>query len=565
MFKKTLISLAVASSVGLTGCLEGGNTGANANPDYNISQSDAQAEFLAQFEGKVWPVFDPFPAVSDLPVPNDLIFGSVGDGTFEVADTSPPVTTALNNLSGASTVAPIDIKMSGRIEATSLKGPDLQAIAALLKGSTDPQLVQRVLAQNVFLVELEYASGAPLQALQASEKPTAAPFLDFEVKVKELNDSRLGPTDFIRIIPTKPLNPNKRYVAVVLNNILDADGEQITNSPAYANIKDETEVLGASALKSVRTLINSLWEPIATNVGTGFQKTFNPAAPGVGTDDIALTYSFTTSNDEQVLKYMANPAFWAGDQVLAAAKLRVTKKVTGAALFFANQQDPENNVAPGSAFDLNDDDAVTVADFDRDSDGAITPADFILADRDGDSTITPADFQAALAPNSQQPFGFVDLQEAVDQAEISAVLGNPALASCDSEPYQIPVPDVGMVPVESQSFCVGTLIKGSLAQSGINLPSPSSAGEDGIVADFTTAESAPQLSALLGSITGSDNVNVVQGSITLPYYLGLPTGSLSADKDILTGSFWKADSTLAVQLNGFLKAAGLDPLPRKER
>ena len=85
MFKKTLISLAVASSVGLTGCFDSGETGANANPDYQITNPD--------FTGKTWPIFNPI--TSELPIPNDLIFDSEqGDGTFGVGDTSPPVTTA---------------------------------------------------------------------------------------------------------------------------------------------------------------------------------------------------------------------------------------------------------------------------------------------------------------------------------------------------------------------------------------------------------------------------------------------------------------------------------------
>ena len=100
MFKKTLISLAVASSLGLTGCFESGETGANANPDYKISNPD--------IDGKTWPLFNP--VTGELPIPNDLIFQgddleTVGvneaDGTFSVANTKPPVTAALNRLSGA--------------------------------------------------------------------------------------------------------------------------------------------------------------------------------------------------------------------------------------------------------------------------------------------------------------------------------------------------------------------------------------------------------------------------------------------------------------------------------
>src|SRR5690554_7958352 len=88
MFKKTLISLAVASSLGLTGCFDSGSDTKNANPDPKYTDP--------AIDGKTWPIFNP--ATSQLPLPNDLIFdGEQGDGTFGVADSTPPVTTALRS------------------------------------------------------------------------------------------------------------------------------------------------------------------------------------------------------------------------------------------------------------------------------------------------------------------------------------------------------------------------------------------------------------------------------------------------------------------------------------
>lgn len=149
MFRKTLISLAVASSLGLTGCLDSGDTGANANPDYPISNPD--------YEGKTWPQFNP--VTGELPIPNDLIFDSVaGDGTFRVTDTTPPVTTALNGLSGASTVAPPVVRFNGQID------PDSVDARAFIMNQGVPVPNPN---QNVFLIELEYASGDPVRALSA--------------------------------------------------------------------------------------------------------------------------------------------------------------------------------------------------------------------------------------------------------------------------------------------------------------------------------------------------------------------------------------------------------------
>lgn len=272
MFKKTLISLAVASSLGLTGCFDSANSGGNANPEYKINNP--------AIDGKTWPLFNPL--LAQLPIPNDLIFDSEqGDGTFGVADSSPPVTTALNELSGASTVAPAVIQFNGQI---------------------DPGTV--VYGETVFLLELEYASGDPLQGLSIGEPPTVLGAAPARADVETLDG-----TSAIRILPLQPLNPRKRYVAVVTKDITDINGENIIASPSYGNLTDEEQPLGNAALAPVRTLINSLWEPIAG------------AALGITDDNIAVSYSFTTSNDEKVLQYIAEPAAWFSDQIETFVKV----------------------------------------------------------------------------------------------------------------------------------------------------------------------------------------------------------------------------------------------------
>src|SRR5690606_9610178 len=141
--------------------------------------------------------------------------------------------------------------------------------------------------QSVFLIELDYASGVPLQVLTTTrETPTipaateigtllaemkggdnsAAPTLmgmqakpDYEASVIQLSGQ-----DFTRITPLKPLNPNTRYVVVVTNDIKDVNGQPILQSSAYETITGDG-ALGNDALAELRTLMNGLWEPIATN------------------------------------------------------------------------------------------------------------------------------------------------------------------------------------------------------------------------------------------------------------------------------------------------------------
>ncbi|MDX1635498.1 MAG: Ig-like domain-containing protein, partial [Marinobacter sp.] len=295
MLKKTLISLAVASSVGLTGCLGGDSVGKNANPQYNINNPE--------IDGKTWPIFNP--VTSELPIPNDLIFDSVAkDGTFRVADTSPPVTTALNSLSGASTVAPAVVRFNGQIDPATVAAN-----------------------QTVFLIELSYASGDPVQALNISEPPTLelavtgpAGLPKFRADVETLDG-----TSAIRILPLEPLDPRKRYVVAVTKGIQDINGEAIIQSPSYNNLTDETQPLGSSGLAPVRTLINKLWEPISAAY-------FGAVGAELSADDIALTYSFTTSNDEKVLQYIAEPAAWFSDQIETLIKVSVARSaITGGA------------------------------------------------------------------------------------------------------------------------------------------------------------------------------------------------------------------------------------------
>ena len=319
MFKKTLISLAVASSVGLTGCFDSAGSGSsNADPDYKINNPD--------FSGKTWPIFNPLS--SELPLPNDLIFDSEqGDGTFGVPDSVPPVTTALNELSGASTVAPAVIRFNGLI---------------------DPDTV--TYGETVFLIELAYASGDPVRGLSAQEPPTVAGVAAARADVETLSG-----TSAIRILPLTPLKPQTRYIAVATKGINDINGDAISPSPSYINLTDAEQPVGNSLLSPVKALINGLWEPSAE----GF---FAVAGNGLTADDIALSYSFTTSPDEKVLQYIAEPAAWFRDQVTSfvASSAASAALAGGASDYTAVKDAVDNALAAYPLIPLEDGD--TIAD-----------------------------------------------------------------------------------------------------------------------------------------------------------------------------------------------------------
>ena len=78
-----------------------------------------------------------------------------------------PVIGALNSISGASTNAPIDIEMSGSVDASSI-----DARSVVLADPNDPTSLIPNPNQNVFLIKLAYASGDPVQGLSNQEPPT---------------------------------------------------------------------------------------------------------------------------------------------------------------------------------------------------------------------------------------------------------------------------------------------------------------------------------------------------------------------------------------------------------
>ncbi len=489
MYKKTLLSLAIASTLTLTGCLDSGKDGKNGDPDYKITNPVT--------DGKVFPVFNP--VTSALPIPNDLIFDSEqADGTFGVTpDPTNPAITALNELSGASLVAPIDIQMSGFIDASTVNATEV----IISDGKPIPNP-----AQTVFLLELEYASGDPLTGLSGKEVPTvwnavrfgAASFASspgaetgaaatiyssdgnpatgaaeagadlvalatapaYEAKVQEFDG-----TSFIRIHPMKPLDPRKRYVVVISDGVKDAQGESVIQSTSYANITDETQALGSASLQPVRDIMNGLWEKTAEGYFSSVANLVRPTAP-LSADNIAMSYSFMTSEDHAVSYYIAQPAFWVEDRL----------------------EDSVKNAAVQEAL-------------------AAGGTDFTAM-----YTATQTAYMTWL-PSSL----------------------NPALAGCDAAPAG-----------ESRFTCASTNLVAALEAGTlgvtVNFPDP-----EAVTTTFGTPKDAVATSALIGA-TGvpAGLVSVVEGTMTIPYYLGVPNGS---DGSPLSTSNWVADDALATQLN----------------
>ncbi len=489
MLKKTLLSVAVASSIALTGCLDDAETGNNSQINYEISNPN--------FSGQTYPVFNP--VTSKLPLPNDLIIeATAGDGTYKVSDTSPPVTTALNKLSGASTVAPIDIQMSGPVDAATVDG---RAFLVTTDAEGKPSVIPNP-TQNVFLIELDYASEEPLTALSAGEKPTipvavtaakaaagdAASGAElyalatnpvYEASVVDLNDG----TSLIRINPLKPLNPRKRYIVAVTKEVKDVSGLPLVASPSYQTLTltlDDGSYgpVGNNALAPIQKLINAFWEPVAATY-FGLNNTVRAATglPALTMDSIALSYSLTTSNDKAVLGYMAEPNTWFTNTLRTAVTTGARKAHLAAGL--------ENSY-----------DAIKAT-----VDGAI-------------ATWPNEETQAALGAAYQYC------------ASVGATAGVPAMT------------------------CLGSVISKSYEDSGLITTRPKSRD-----ITFSGSTDAAQVSALMAAIGVSPGqVTVAMGSMKIPYYLGMPTGE---DGSAIQANMFTANSTLAGIMNTQFGGIGL--------
>jgi len=493
MYKKTLLSLAIASTLTLTGCLEN-----DKNEDENIGAdtnglTQQEKDDLAAAAG-TYPIWNP--AISALPIPNDLIFDKVaGDGTFSVPDTSPPVTTAINSLSGASTTAPIDIAMSSLIDSSTLNSA---AIADLGLGPNPNPL------QNVFLLELTYASGSPLQGLSAQEPPTIIPPTGVDYTATEII---LDGTSYIRINPIKPLKPNTRYVVAITNEIKDStvDNAPIQASPSYKHITGSDPLL-ADSLIPVRALTNGLWEKIAVNyfdLATNQVRT-HPAVglPALTADNIALSYSFTTSGDEKVLNYIADPAQWFDDQITTFVGVSTATAVVGGAL------------------DVNMDGTVDYTDV------SLSVAGALAAFPANPSDPTDTTISDALAP----------LEAAFPLFGCTGVTAGPTYITC-----------------------IGTALANLPSTSGgfaDLLPTPQGVT---VTFDDVNTQDIYEVSSLTASLMTASavppgTVNVTQGTLTIPYYLSPSSGTNGIP--LITDS-WEADDTLATAINSTFAALGL--------
>ena len=286
MFKKTLISLAVASSLGLTGCLSGSDDGGNANPDYKIEDTTIDRSLVR-------PVYNPNPLAGKetaFPINADLILllGASQSANYDFTGLSTgdtPADDAVNRLSGFSTSGAFSLKFDGSLNPASVAAGATVFLLPLNVNDAVEDLAGALPNTNPTSVDLSN----PIDMATFAQ-------LKYRADVESLDD---GSNNAIRIVPLEPLPEGRKFLVVVTNDIVGANGKPIARSTQDIALGDGT--LGNPALESVKGILQ---------LGDGLANGFLAKLPVDNTPKSALAYTFTTNSDTDVLKaLMAPPAF----------------------------------------------------------------------------------------------------------------------------------------------------------------------------------------------------------------------------------------------------------------
>lgn len=288
MVKKTLLSMAIAAAVvSLAGC----NVSSTDKYDNNVDLTPATAGQAGSTPSSFSPIFSA--ANSQVPLAIDILFADAGDsdGTANTADSTPPVTTAINKLDGFSTVAPIYIEFNSEIDADTVVAGKTVFLVKLANSvdnsSIDALDIDTILAAN--------------PANPFSPKPITP--ADYEARAIDMNG-----TPAIQVLLKKPLEAKTKYLVVVTSGVKSRGGLNAGMSAEFSLVSGSLE-LPSEALAPVRGAVQG-WQQLASAfLGSGSQL----AASAEGSS--VLSYTFTTGGVEDVLHSMAAPGIFMAKQL----------------------------------------------------------------------------------------------------------------------------------------------------------------------------------------------------------------------------------------------------------
>ena len=260
--KKLVLSLAIASTLGLSAC--GDET--IQDVENEVAENGSAVTATARVK------FDPAAGAAGLSIPNDLIFSGTLDGTLEIpvddpTDGSDPFV-AISALDGWSISQPfslgIEFPAGTSIEASSASEPaSVRIFEAIMGGDandSDCTAVTRGLACKI-VAELTFG-------------------VDFVTR---------GSASGVSVIPTQPLKAETTYIMMMSNNLRDNNGKAIAGSSTYELARQDinTLPLGNESQLGLQAAINSYEAALVS--------------AGVDSDTIIYTAAMTTQSTTRVL------------------------------------------------------------------------------------------------------------------------------------------------------------------------------------------------------------------------------------------------------------------------
>ena len=260
--KKLVLSLAIASSLGLSAC------DSESIKDVEKEVVDNGTAVTASARVK----FDPSAGAAGLSIPNDLIFQGTVDGTLEIpvddpTDGSDPFV-AISALDGWSISQPFPLA----IEFPA--GTSLNADSASE-------------AASVRIFETIMGGDATDADCASVTRGLACKVVSELVFGQHFVTQKSG--DNVVVVPTQPLKAETSYIMVMTNNLRDNNGKAVAGSTTYELARQDinTLPLGNASQLGLQGAINSYEAAVV--------------AAGVDSDSIIYTAAMTTQSTTRVL------------------------------------------------------------------------------------------------------------------------------------------------------------------------------------------------------------------------------------------------------------------------
>lgn len=279
--KKLVLSLAIASTLGLSAC------GDETIQDVEKEVVDNGTAVTASARVK----FDPSAGAAGLSIPNDLIFQGTVDGTLEIpvadpTDGSDPFV-AISALDGWSISQPFPLAIE--FPAGTSLNADSASEAASVR-----------IFETIMGGDASDADCASVTRGLACKVVGELVFGQHFVTQKSGNN--------VVVVPTQPLKAETSYIMVMTNNLRDNNGKAVAGSTTYELARQDinTLPLGNASQLGLQGAINSYEAAVV--------------AAGVDSDTIIYTAAMTTQSTTRVLSTVKAVMAASVPQMLANAQ-----------------------------------------------------------------------------------------------------------------------------------------------------------------------------------------------------------------------------------------------------